>query len=53
MITMISTVSQNIGKVTATLTVTNWVDEILAERGFIQSNPIRFNPRECSGRDRC
>jgi hypothetical protein len=31
---MISTVSQNTGKVTTALTVISWVDEILAERGF-------------------
>jgi predicted aspartyl protease len=33
--------SQNMGKVTTTLTVTNWVDEVLAERGFIQSHEVR------------
>ncbi|WP_404789879.1 retroviral-like aspartic protease family protein [Altericista sp. CCNU0014] len=38
---IVSSVSQNMGKVTTTLTVANWVDEILAERGFIQKNEIR------------
>jgi predicted aspartyl protease len=36
-----STVSQNMGKVTTTLTVTNWVDEVLAERGFIPNDQVR------------
>lgn len=38
---IVSSISQNMGKVTTTLTVANWVDEILAERGFIQKNEIR------------
>jgi hypothetical protein len=38
---MNTTMSQNMGKVTTTLIVTNWVDEVLAERGFIQSHEIR------------
>jgi hypothetical protein len=33
-----STVSQNMGQITATLTVTNWVDEVFAERGFIPND---------------
>jgi predicted aspartyl protease len=42
MIAMIfSTVSQNMGKVTTTLTVSNWVDEVLAERGFIPNDRVR------------
>lgn len=36
-----STVSQKMGKVTATLTVTNWVDEVLAEQGFIPKDQVR------------
>ena len=38
---MISTANQNMGKVTTTLTVTNWVDEVLAERGFIPIDQVR------------
>jgi predicted aspartyl protease len=41
MTVMNTTMSQNMGKVTTTLTVTNWVDEVLAEIGFIQSDEIR------------
>jgi hypothetical protein len=33
--------TQEIGIVTTTITVSNLVDEILAERGFIQSEQIR------------
>jgi hypothetical protein len=33
-----STVSQNMGQITATLTVTNWVDEVFAEREFIPND---------------
>ena len=29
------------GKVIVTLILTNWVDQVLAERGFIQSEDIR------------
>ena len=29
------------GKVTATLNLTNWVDEVLAERGFIAADEVR------------
>jgi predicted aspartyl protease len=36
-----STVSLNMGKVTTTLSVTNWVDEVLAERGFIPNDRVR------------
>jgi predicted aspartyl protease len=34
-------VREEMGKVTTTLTVTNWVDEVLAERGFIQIDQVR------------
>ena len=35
------TPSEPMGKVTATITVTNWVDEVLAERGFIDTKEVR------------
>jgi predicted aspartyl protease len=38
---ILSIAKEKMGKVTATLTVTNWVDEVLAERGFIQSDQVR------------
>jgi predicted aspartyl protease len=38
---MFSMTREEMGKVTTTLTVTNWVDEVLAERGFIQSDQVR------------
>jgi predicted aspartyl protease len=38
---MNTTISQNMGKVTTTLTVTNWIDEALAERGFIPPHEVR------------
>ena len=37
----ILTESEPMGKVTATITVTNWVDKILAERGFIDTKEVR------------
>jgi predicted aspartyl protease len=38
---MISTATEKMGKVTATITVTNQVDRILADRGFIPDNQVR------------
>lgn len=38
---MISTVTERMGKVTTTITVTNQVDQILASRGFIPDTQVR------------
>ncbi len=38
---MVVTISQDMGKVTTTITVTNFVDEMLAARGFIPAEQIR------------
>lgn len=38
---METTTSQKIGKVTATITVTNRVDRILADRGFLPAEQVR------------
>ena len=32
---MLTTVSQNMGQVTTTIAVTNFIDEMLAEQGFL------------------
>jgi predicted aspartyl protease len=37
----IATTHKKMGKVTTTITVTNWVDEVLAERGFIEPEQVR------------
>ena len=38
---MLSTEPQHMGKVVTTIKVTNFVDAVLAERGFIQSEQVR------------
>ncbi|MGL5061627.1 MAG: hypothetical protein ACRC62_16785 [Microcoleus sp.] len=38
---MLTITSEEMGKVTTTITITNRVDQILAERGFIPANEIR------------
>jgi hypothetical protein len=37
---MISTATEKMSKVTTTITVTNQVDQILANRGFISDNQV-------------